>query len=200
MKKSIKVRFKDGWWLLGERSIQDEILLSTLLKVREKIHITAYWMSKYQISLACPPSKTHPLIESASLHFCCKLAVSNCWNTVGHVFSLGLHVLNRLVVPIRWSRLQKGFVAFLSVSLWHHYDKQPTWLFMVRRILSFSEGCRWGNEASLLLDFHVPSLSLHQKFTLYCYVQIYSLHEEASVSKSWVRNFKACIVNITFWL
>ena len=90
--------------------------------------------------------------------------------------------------------------CFSSVSLWHHYDKWSAWLFTVRRILSFSEGCRWGNEASLLLDFHVPSLSLHQKFTLYCYVQIYSLHETASVSKSWVRNFKACIVNITFWL
>lgn len=169
-------------------------------KVREKIHITTYWKSKYQISLACPPSKTHPLIESASLRFCCKLAVSKCWNTVGHVFALGLHVINKLVVPIRWSRLQKGFVAFLTVSLWHHYDKWSTRLFTVRRTLLFSEVCRWGNEASLLLDFHVPSLSLHQKFTLYFQVQIYSLHKAASISKSWVRNFKACIVKISFWL
>ena len=150
LKMNIAVRFKEGWWLLGERSIQDENVLSIPLKVREKIHITMYWKSKYQISLACPPSKTHPLIESASLRFCCKLAVSKCWNTVGHIFALGLHVINRLVVPIRWSRLQKGFVAFLTVSLWHHYDKWSTRLFTVRRTLLFSEVCRWGQSFTRL--------------------------------------------------
>lgn len=56
--------------------------------------------------------KNSPINTSASLYFCCKLAVVKCWNTVGHTFALSLCVINRSVVPSKWARLQKTWLLY----------------------------------------------------------------------------------------
>lgn len=162
--------------ILGERLIQDKTLLSIIIKVKEKIHIATYCKCNYQALLCSFTFKKSPINRVSKfvllLQISCSKVLKHCWTcicteAVRHKQISGSHQM---------VQTSKSFVALLFVSLWHCWDKWSTWLFMGWRILLFSKVCRWSSEASPLLDFHVPSISLHQKFTLYCYMEMYNLH------------------------
>lgn len=76
LKKSAKISFREVCCILGERLIQDKTLLSIILKVKEKVHITTNCKYKDQVLFYLFTFKNSPINRVSKFLFLLQISCS----------------------------------------------------------------------------------------------------------------------------